>query len=188
MSAAYSVLEQLCVPPEIALNELSCERRDALVRRQLADILRSPEFAKAPRMRRFLQFVVEETLDGRASQLCEYNIGFSVFDRGEEFEPGLDPIVRNDARRLRQKLAEYYQRPRVANSVAILISIPKGSYVPSFVAPATCSPVADDCYRLTVTLVRMRDRREVWESEQELHSDELRSGVLIQLAGEQQLH
>ena len=68
------------------------------VRAQVARILASEGFARSPRMQRFLDFVVEETLAGRAAHLREYAIAVSVFDRGEDFEPALDPIVRNDAR------------------------------------------------------------------------------------------
>jgi hypothetical protein len=64
------------------------------------------------------------------NQLCEYTIGVAVFDQGASFQPSINPIVRNDARRLRHKLYEYY---RNTNDVCCLsIEIPKGSYFPSF--------------------------------------------------------
>jgi TolB-like protein len=109
----------------------------AAVRAQLDKILASEPFARSRRIQRFLAFVVEETLAGRADQLGEYAIGIAVFDRGPDFEPGLDPIVRNDARRLRLKLLEYYRQlePRPADE--LLIQIPKGGYVPVFLALAS---------------------------------------------------
>src|SRR5215471_7300465 len=79
------------------------------IRAQVARILASEGFVRCRRMQRFLEFVVEETLADRATELGEYAIGVSVFDRGQDFEPALDPIVRNDARRLRLKLAEHYR-------------------------------------------------------------------------------
>ena len=100
------------------------------VRAQLRRILESDGFIRCPRMQRFLQFIVDEYLDGRANQLGEYGIGVSVYDRGPDFQPALDPIVRNDARRLRTKLLEYYRVPRAENE--LLIEIPKGGYVPTF--------------------------------------------------------
>jgi hypothetical protein len=151
------------------------------VRRQLADILKSAGFLQASRMRRFLEFVVEQTLAGRAGQLCEYSIGVSVFDRGEAFEPGLDPIVRNDARRLRQKLLEYYQRPPLDGCDRVLIDIPKGSYVPTFSKYLSASAMPGERYRLSVKLIRMNDRFEVWETERELCGEELGAGLLIRL-------
>jgi hypothetical protein len=136
------------------------------IRTQLTNILHSEGFIHAQRMRRFLQFVVEETLAGRASQLCEYSIGLSVFGREEAFEPGLDPIVRNDARRLRQKLAEYYRQPGNSGDGHVVIEIPKGAYVPTFqlISPPQDSNAVWQC-RLTVNLTRVRDGIEICSKE-----------------------
>lgn len=105
---------------------------DEAVRAQVARIVASEGFARAPRMRRFLEFIVEETLAGRGDQLGEYTVGVSVFDRGAGFEPALDPIVRNDARRLRLKLMEYYRQLEGEPGEGILIEVPKGGYLPLF--------------------------------------------------------
>ena len=136
--------------------------RPESVRIELWKILQSPGFIHSGRMRRFLEFVVEETLRGRASQLCEYSVGISVFDRKNDFEPGLDPIVRNDARRLRSKLLEYYQRKPDAQRDSVLIDIPKGTYVPSFrLIPASQEERPRARYRLSVSLIRMTDGSEI---------------------------
>jgi len=135
------------------------------VRKQLSKILASEGFVHAGTMRRFLTFVVEETLAGRASQLCEYSIGVSVFERRESFEPGLNPIVRNDARRLRQKLLEHYQGSWHTEGLAI--EVPKGGYVPvfrPFSDPQSASLGAQ--YRLTISLTRIADGADIWSSEQ----------------------
>jgi TolB-like protein len=108
------------------------EPKPELVRCQLARILGSEIFARSRRMQRFLEFVVEETLSGRESQIGEYSIGVAVFDRGADFEPMLDPIVRNDARRLRFKLLEYYRLEQDGTTCQVIIEIPKGGYVPAF--------------------------------------------------------
>lgn len=99
------------------------------IRTQMEAILESEGFARSRRMQRFLRFVVEETLAGKADQLGEYSVGLAVFDRGVDFEPALDPIVRNEARRLRVKLLEYYSR---SGAGTVLIEMPKGGYVPTF--------------------------------------------------------
>ena len=44
-----------------------------------------------------------------------------------DFDGGADPVVRVDARRLRDKLREYYE----GRSDPVVISLPKGSYVPN---------------------------------------------------------
>jgi hypothetical protein len=121
-------------------------------------------------MRRFLGFVIEETLAGRARQLCEYSIAVSVFDRDESFEPGLDPIVRNDARRLRQKLLEYYEQ--CGNEDIVLIQVPKGGYVPVFRCMSRPEAAnVSNRYRLSVRLTRA-DGTEVWTTDREFQINE----------------
>jgi hypothetical protein len=166
MSSAIAmpfVARNLPKPVGVALKPPS----SGAVRQQLSMILGSEGFIRANRMRRFLKFIVEETLAGRSSQLCEYNIGISVFEQDESFEPGVNPIVRNDARRLRQKLLEYYHRSR-DNPNQVVIDIPKGSYVPvfSFVSGARTSGAGRQ-YRLTVRLTRIADGAEIWAAEHE---------------------
>jgi hypothetical protein len=136
------------------------------VKKQLSIILESHGFLNAPRMKRFLKFIVEETLAGRSTELCEYTIGVSVFDRDESFQPCSDPIVRNDARRLRLKLLEYYQHAASrGNPPRVFIEMPKGSYVPTFKHAARLSelnPVPQ--YRLNMSLIRISDNAELWRS------------------------
>ncbi|HXE14514.1 MAG TPA: hypothetical protein VN633_20475 [Bryobacteraceae bacterium] len=144
----------------------SVELPPDIIRVQLARILKSDGFVRAQRMRRFLGFIVEETLAGRSGELCEYSIGMSVFGRNESFEPGLDPIVRNDARRLRQKLLEYYQQARRKGDSDVVIDMPKGSYVPVFKRGSQNSGVRHE-YRLTITLTRIADGAEIWTTQHE---------------------
>src|SRR5690348_4353086 len=103
--------EGCLTPGDSNMKEITVKIAPHAVREQLAAILTSENFVRSRRMQRFLEFIVEETLAGRADQLAEYSIGLAVFDRGTDFEPALDPIVRNDARRLRLKLLEYYRQP-----------------------------------------------------------------------------
>lgn len=81
-------------------------------------------------MRRFLCFVVEQVLAGKAAEIKEYAIGRDVFDRGDSFDPGTDSIVRVEARRLRSKLLEYYDKFGSADPV--LVGVYPGTYVPIF--------------------------------------------------------
>ena len=102
----------------------------AEIRTQLAKVAGSPSFEKATRLREFLRFVVNEKLDGRADNLKAYTIGLEVFDRPENFDPITDTIVRVNAGKLRRALERYYLGP--GRQDKILISIPKGGYVPVF--------------------------------------------------------
>lgn len=100
------------------------------VRAQLEQILRSRVFIQSHRIRRFLQFIVEESLLGQPHRLKEYPIGLEVFDRREAFDPRVDSIVRVEARRLRNKLEEYYRTE--GREDYIRIQLRKGTYMPIF--------------------------------------------------------
>jgi serine/threonine-protein kinase len=120
------------------------------VRAQLRRILASREFAPSNRMCRFLRLVVTDTLQGKSDDLKEYRLGLEVFDRQESFDPGADPIVRVEARRLRAKLAKYYDDDGRHDD--ILIELPKGGYVPLFRRrePQTIEPRESAVNRIAV--------------------------------------
>jgi tetratricopeptide (TPR) repeat protein/TolB-like protein len=99
------------------------------VRDQLDRILRTPDFADYPRTAALLKYVVEETLAGRSDALKESTIGIEVFGRDPGYDSKVDSIVRTQARRLREKLRQYYEE---AADDAIQIAIPKGGYIPEF--------------------------------------------------------
>ena len=100
------------------------------IRAELDRILSSRVFVHSHRIRRFLQFVVEECLVGQHHRLKEYLIGLEVFNRREAFDPRVDSIVRVEARRLRAKLEEFYLAEGREDELRILLR--KGSYVPVF--------------------------------------------------------
>lgn len=124
ISQALETPEVSAVPA--ALNGLPVSQ----IRSELDRILRSRVFVHSHRIRRFLQFVVEECLLGQQHRLKEYLIGLEVFNRLEAFDPRVDSIVRVEARRLRTKLDEYYQTE--GREDEIRIELRKGSYVPIF--------------------------------------------------------
>ena len=100
------------------------------VRAALDRVLAGPSFVHAGRLSRMLRFVVERTLDGQGDQLKEYLLGVEVFDRPPEYDPRLDSIVRVEARRLRAKLAEYYDAEGAGDVLRIRLA--KGGYSPTF--------------------------------------------------------
>ena len=79
------------------------------VRAQLERLLASEALATSSRLRRFLSFIVERTLDGEGQKLKEYAVGIEVFDRDDQYNPRIDSIVRVEAGRLRARLDEYLQ-------------------------------------------------------------------------------
>lgn len=100
------------------------------VRAQLEKILASAPFSRSERLRRFLRYIVEVKLSGRLALLRELPLGMDVFERGTDFDPRLDPIVRIDARRLRARLTGYYEGEGAFDEVEIILG--RGGYVPSF--------------------------------------------------------
>lgn len=102
------------------------ETDERAIRDQLDRILASRAFAQSQRRQRFLQFLVDETLSGRGGRLKGYTIAVEVFDRPSTFDPQVDPVVRIEAGRLRDKLREYYDSD--GSNDPIRIELPKGSY------------------------------------------------------------
>ncbi|MDW6021085.1 hypothetical protein SAZ10_04835 [Mesorhizobium sp. BAC0120] len=99
-------------------------------RAQLARILSSADFGATDRKHRFLSYVVDETLAGRSGRIKAYSIAVEVFGRDASFDPQSDPIVRVEAGHLRRALERYYLT--AGQDDPVLISIPKGGYVPAF--------------------------------------------------------
>jgi TolB-like protein/Tfp pilus assembly protein PilF len=103
------------------------------VRARLDCILRTSGFASDPRSTAFLSYVVEAALSGRSSEIKESTLGVDVFGRTPGYDCRTDSIVRTQARRVREKLGEYYLS--AGQNDPIRIEIPKGSYVPDFRIP-----------------------------------------------------
>ena len=108
------------------------------VKEELDRILSSKTFADAERHRRFLSFVVARTLDGRETEVKESVIGVEALGRNVSFDPKVDPIVRVEAGRLRARLNSYYATEGKGDSIRI--ELPKGAYVPEFIALESPAP------------------------------------------------
>jgi Carbohydrate family 9 binding domain-like len=100
------------------------------IRAALSAIIGGRQFQSANRLSSFLNYIVEETLKGNDHYLKEYVLGTEVFGRAADYDPRIDPIVRNYAVRLRKKLEEYYREN--PDACDVIISLPKGHYVPVF--------------------------------------------------------
>ena len=112
--------------------------RPESIQRHLENVVVSEQMRHSRKLCQFLRYTVEEVLKGHGAELKEYAIGVGAFRRAREFDPGADPIVRVQARRLRSKLELYYQTEGRAE--AVRIEYPKGSYSPIFTRRA---PLAD---------------------------------------------
>ena len=118
----------------------------------LERILESDGFRNSERLRRFLRVTVEATLAGQGGQLKEYSLGRDAFDRGPDYDPRTDSIVRVEAQRLRRKLREYYETAGILDPVRIALH--SGSYVPEFTrAQAASAPAAETLDPNTVAVL-----------------------------------
>ena len=104
----------------------------------LEQILRSGAFRGAGRASRLLRFLVERAVDGRADGLKEYTVGVEALGKPQGFDPRTDPIVRAEASRLRSRLARYYAAEGAGSD--LMITLPKGSYVPTFLSRNGAGP------------------------------------------------
>src|SRR5262245_31238027 len=103
---------------------------DKLIRQQLSRVLSSKTFSQVERLKRFISFIVGESIGGRGGELKEYVIGVQVFSKEPSFDPRTDPIVRVQARRLRTRLVRYYREEGQTDE--LVIDLPKGGYTPVF--------------------------------------------------------
>src|ERR1041385_8304999 len=121
------VSDSCMIAPSI-MGNAAIDRVSALP--QLERILNSEAFAGSERSRTLLRFLVEAAIEGRADSLKEYALGAEALGKGDSFDPRIDPIVRAEASRLRQRLERYYSVE--GRSDSLVINLPKGTYAPIF--------------------------------------------------------
>ena len=94
------------------------------------DVIASPAFKGSRRSQQFLQFVVENALDGHFGELKERNLGIRLFERPASYNTADDAIVRVTACDVRKRLLQYYSE--VDAGCEFRIELPPGSYIPEF--------------------------------------------------------
>ena len=110
----------------VVSSDLTPDRIRAAVRRMQA----GAGLAGAPTLKQLLEHTVELTLNGRAAEIKESTLAVEVFGRKTSFDPRSDPIVRVQARKLRDRLAAWYETEGAQDDV--VIDYVRGSYVPRF--------------------------------------------------------
>jgi hypothetical protein len=97
---------------------------------QLRRILSSAAFARSPRSRQLLDYLVGYSLRNPHHPIKEMTIGIELFRRDSaSYRPDEDPIVRVQAGRLRQRLDLYYSG--VGRNDPLRLTLPSGSYLPA---------------------------------------------------------
>jgi TolB-like protein len=112
-----------------------------LIDEQLQKIFADPFFANSNILRKFLSFIVDQTLTGHANWLKEYTIAINVLDKTADFKPQDNGIVRIHAGRLRRALNNYYNNNGSSDNIQIYI--PKGRYVPVFTEMGSQLPTGE---------------------------------------------
>jgi len=110
------------------LQESTANRADILA--ALDRVQAWPGLSRSPQLAKFLNYIVNATLDGNEAGIKAYAIAVDVFGRPANFDPQSDPIVRVQARRLRAALDEYYADEGCDEAVRFYL--PVGRYVPEF--------------------------------------------------------
>lgn len=112
---------------------------DGAVRAALDELLAWEPMRRSPQLGAFLRYIVEARLEGDEANLKAYSIAVDVLGRGEDFDPQSDPIVRVQARRLRNLLSAFYESGEAQS--AVRIALPVGRYVPQFIrVPGKAQP------------------------------------------------
>ena len=129
-------------------------------REELARVLGSRLFSNSPKKTRFLEFVCEQTFAGNGEKLNEYQIGVEVYERGVDFNPQRDPIVRVQAHEIRRLLKKYYEED--GKTSPIRMDLPAGHYVPIFTRHTEQEPALIESGTLPVTSGRPHADRLPW--------------------------
>ena len=102
------------------------------VRDALSRVLESEQFARSESLRALLTDVVDEAIAGRGDTIRGKTIAQDVYNRDPVDDGDGGNIVRVNARRLRQKLSDYYLVTGAGD--ALRIQIDDGGYSPRFQA------------------------------------------------------
>ncbi|SNS55345.1 hypothetical protein SAMN06295912_1099 [Sphingomonas laterariae] len=98
----------------------------ARIAQEVTRISAAPDFARAPVMRRLLEFLVGETLAGRGDVLKAYAVAVDGLGRPDSFDPQTDSYPRVQVGRLRRMLDAFYAREGAAEGLRL--HIPQGQY------------------------------------------------------------
>ncbi len=123
----------------VSPGKLHSEQKEAMLR-----LVGSNTFASAPRLRSVLEYLLQIMDEGSSEDVTEQTIGQAVFRRPAGYNASEDNIVRVTIRHLRTRLDEFYATEGASETLVLVI--PKGKYVPSFVqrdVVAIPEPVAE---------------------------------------------
>ncbi|MBL0155653.1 MAG: hypothetical protein IPP47_00870 [Bryobacterales bacterium] len=101
---------------------------------ELAAVLSSGIFARAPSLAQLLSYICLKHFNGEHHLIKEYNIAVDALGRPADFDQKRDSIVRVEAHRLRKRLRQYYEGEGASHELRI--DLPSGGYTPVFLSAA----------------------------------------------------
>lgn len=104
----------------------SWQERAALLER----VASSQHFKRASRLREFLLYVGQSSIENGGATIHEQEVGITVFGRQPGYDTSLDNIVRVNATELRKRLELYFVTE--GSEEPVIIEIPRGSYTTIF--------------------------------------------------------
>lgn len=107
----------------------------------LGRVVQSEAFSRSERARDLLDYLVRTEMAGQSDRLKGFAIALDVFGREADFDPATDAVVRVQAGRLRDLLAQYYDAEGAQDPLRI--AVPRGTYVPVYTAGAGAVASAD---------------------------------------------
>lgn len=115
--------------------------REARMLSEVERLSRTPEFERAPVMRKLLSFLVRTTLAGQGDELNAYAVAVEGLGRGQDFDAMTDSYPRVQVGRLRKMLDTHYS---ALGRGGERLTIPSGGYRVDLIEPATAPPSAID--------------------------------------------
>ena len=111
---------------EPVASAMSRQERSALLER----VASSQHFKRAARLREFLLYVGQSSIENSGAIIHEQEVGMTVFGRQAAYDTSLDNIVRVNATELRKRLELYFVTE--GSEEPVVIEIPRGSYTTVF--------------------------------------------------------
>src|SRR5579885_3361982 len=99
--------------------ETKKHERESEERAELAAVLASGIFAKAPNLAKLLSYLCERYWEGEIDSVKEYRLAVEALGRPPDFNPSSNAIVRVEIHRLREKLRKYYENEGSEHKVVI---------------------------------------------------------------------
>lgn len=100
-------------------------------RKEVEAVLQSGALRRAPGLEQLFVYLTTKYFEGMADDLKEYTVAVDAFGRPADFDQKRDSIVRVQAHRLRERLAEYYGNEGADHGIHV--TIPNGQYAPKFI-------------------------------------------------------